>query len=118
MRFVGCDVADEVIAYAQDRPRSLPLRFFRGDIADKVYADAHDWPPMRPGGPASSEAQLAQSGMVLVCLADETNWVDAAAAQAARDPASWRIDVEIARDFLGIPGKSQHYVIFIIPPQQ
>jgi hypothetical protein len=44
--------------------------------------------------------------------------VDAAAAQAARDPASWRIDVEIARDFLGIPGKSQHYVIFITPPQQ
>ena len=118
LRFVGCDVADEVIAYAQDRPRSLPLRFFRGDIADKVYADAHDWPPMRTGGPASSEAQLAQSGMVLVCLADETNWVDAAAAQAARDPASRRIDVEIARDFLGIPGKPQHYVIFIIPPQQ
>jgi hypothetical protein len=41
LRFVGCDVADEVIAYAQDRPRRLPLRFFRGNIADKVYADAH-----------------------------------------------------------------------------
>ena len=50
--------------------------------------------------------------------ADDPNWVDAAAAQAAGDPASRRIDVEIARDFLGIPGKPQHYVIFIIPPQQ
>ena len=81
LRFVGCDVADEVIAYAQDRPRSLPLRFFRGDIADEVYADAHGWPRMLPGGPASSDAQLAQSGMALVCLADETNWVQAAATQ-------------------------------------
>jgi len=118
LRFVGCNVANEVIAYARDRPRSLPLRSFRGDIADKMYADAHDWPRMPPGQSASSDTQIAQSGMVLVCLADETNWVDAAAAQAARDPASRRIDVDIARSFLGIPGQSQRYVIFIIPPQQ
>ena len=32
LRFVGCNVANEVIAYARDRPRSLPLRFFHGDI--------------------------------------------------------------------------------------
>ena len=118
LRFVGCNVANEVIAYARDRPRSLPLRSFRGDIADKVYADAHDWPRMPPGQSASSDTQIAQSGMVLVCLADETNWVDAAAAQAARDPASRRIDVEIARSFLGIAGQPQRYVIFIIPPRQ
>ena len=67
---------------------------------------------------ASNEARLAQSGMALVCLADETNWVDAAANWAARNPASRRIDVNIARNFLGIPGQPQHYVIFIIPPQQ
>ena len=56
--------------------------------------------------------------MALVCLADETNWIDAAANWAARNPASRRIDVNIARNFLGIPGQPQHYVIFIVPPQQ
>jgi hypothetical protein len=118
LRFIGCDVADEVIAYAPDRPHSLPLHSFRGDIGDEVYADAHDWPRTSPAESASNEARLAQSGMVLVCLADETNWVDAAANWAARNPASRRIDVNIARNFLGIPGQPQHYVIFIVPPQQ
>jgi 4-amino-4-deoxy-L-arabinose transferase-like glycosyltransferase len=117
LRFVGCDVADEVIAYAQDRPRSLPLRYYRGDVADEVYANAHGWPPA-PGRPAWSDLQLSQSGMALVCVADETNWVQAAATRAASDPASRRIDVEIARNFLGIPGHPQRYVIFVIPPHQ
>ena len=71
-------------------------------ISDKVYADVHGWSHTPPGQPASSDTQIAKSGMVLICLADETNWVDAAA-QAARDPASPRIDVEIARSFLDIP---------------
>jgi hypothetical protein len=54
--------------------------------------------------------------MALVCSADEANWVAAAAQRAARDPASRRIDIEIARNFLGIAGRPQHYVVFIIPP--
>jgi hypothetical protein len=61
---------------------------------------------------------LPKVGWRLVCLADEANWVDAASTRAARNPASRRIDVKIARNFLGIPGQQQHYVIFIIPPQQ
>ena len=117
LRFIGCNVADEVITYAPDRPHSLPLHSFRGDIGDEVYADAHDWPRTSLAESGSNEARLAQSGMVLVCLADETNWVEAAASRAARNPASRRIDVNIARNFLGIPGTPQHYVIFIIPPQ-
>ena len=117
LRFVGCDVANEVIAYAQDRPRSLPSQSFHGDIADEVYADAYGWPRLPLGGPALSDAQLAQSGMALVFLADETDWVFAAAAKAARDPASRQIDIELARTFLGITGQPQRYVIFIIPPQ-
>lgn len=113
LRFVGCSAANEVIAYAADRPRSLPSRSFRGNVGDAVYADAYGWPP---GKAWSSEAQHAQSGMALVCLANEPNWVQAAAAKAVRNPESRRIDLEIARNFLGIPGVSQPYVIFIIPP--
>jgi len=116
LRFVGCDVANEVIAYAQDRPGSVPLRSYHGWIADEVYAEANGWPQPRHEGPASSDAQLAESGMALVCLADGDS-VASAVARAARDPASKRIDVEIRRDFLGIPGQPQSYVIFIFPPQ-
>ena len=117
LRFGGCNVADEVIAYAQDRPYSVPLHSFRGDIGDQVYADAHDLLRASPAESASNEARLARYGMALVCLADEANWVDAAATRAARNPASRRIDLNIKRDFLGITGRPQHYVIFIIPRQ-
>jgi hypothetical protein len=86
-----------------------------GGKADAVYADAYWFPP---GKACSSAAQLAQSGMALVCLANEPDWVQAAGAQAVRNPESRRIDLEIARNFLGIPGVPQRYVIFIIPPPQ
>jgi hypothetical protein len=117
LRFVGCDVAHAVITYATDRPRSVPSRSFQGNVADQVYADAWGWPETRPAITASTEAQLTQSGMALVCLADQTDWVRAAAARAARNPASQRIDITLVRNFMGITGQLQRYVIFIIPPQ-
>jgi len=117
LRFVGCNFADQVVAYAADRPRTLPARAFAGNIADQVYADVYNW-PRTPGEPASTEAELTQSGMALVCSTDEASWVNAAAERAARDAGSRRTDVEITRNFLGIPGRPHRYVIFIIPPQQ
>jgi hypothetical protein len=118
LRFVGGDVADEVVAYAQDQPHSLPLYFFDGNIGDKAIADTYGWPRTPPGVPALSDAELARSGKALINLADDEMWVRAAATQAARDPASRRTDLEIARSFLGIPGKPQRYVLFIIPPRR
>ena len=61
LRFIGCNVADEVIAYAPDRPHSLPLHSYRGDIGDEVYADAHDWPRTSPAESASNEARLPKA---------------------------------------------------------
>ena len=81
-----------------------------------VYAEGRNWPPS-PKDPQVSEAELAASGMALVCSADRSDWVQAAAARAARDPSSRRIDVEARRDFLGFPGPPARYVIFIIPPR-
>jgi len=118
LRFVGGDVADEGVAYAQDQPHSLPLYFFDGNIGDKAIADTYGWPRTPPGVPALSDAELARSGKALINLADDEMWVRAAATQAARDPASRRTDLEIARSFLGIPGKPQRYVLFIIPPRR
>jgi 4-amino-4-deoxy-L-arabinose transferase-like glycosyltransferase len=114
LRFVGCNAANAVITYAADQPRPLPMRSFRGHIADIVYADAHGW-PQRP--PAESWlAEVGNSGMALVCLLGESDWVQAAAAQVAHNPESRRVDIEIARKFLGIPGVPQRYVMFVIPP--
>jgi 4-amino-4-deoxy-L-arabinose transferase-like glycosyltransferase len=117
LRFVGCDVGNEVIAYAQDRPRALAWRFFGGDIADTVYAEGHGWPRTAPGPSEPSDTQLAESGMALVCSADDGSWVGPAAARAARNPTAKRLDVEVARDFWGLPGQPQRYAIFIIPPR-
>jgi hypothetical protein len=118
LRYVGCDVADAVIAYAQDRPRPLPWRSFQGRVADEVYADGHNWPRTSQGALEPSDAELAARGMALVCSTDSPDWVGAAAAKAAGDPASSRVDVDITRNFLGIPGRTQRYVIFIIPPRR
>jgi len=114
LQLVGCRAADEVIAYAADRPRSLPLRSFRGSIADVVYADVHGW-PQRPL-PKAWPTELARKGMAMVCLPNDIDWVQAAAVWAARHPDSRRVDIEITRNFLGIAGAPQRYVIFIFPP--
>ena len=114
LRFVGCFGADAVIAYAADRPRALPLRSYGGNIADVVYAEEHRWPP-RPL-PAALAAELARSGMALVCPISEPEWVYAAAARAARSAGSRRVDIELTRSFLGVPGTPQRYAIFVIPP--
>lgn len=115
LRLVGCDVAHEVITYAADRPRALPARSFRGSIGDQLYADAY-WPPTSGQQSRISNEELQQSGMALVCSDDAPNWLQAAAARAAHEPASRRIEVEITRKFLGIPGRTHVYAIFIIPP--
>jgi Dolichyl-phosphate-mannose-protein mannosyltransferase len=117
LRFVGCDVADEVIAYAPDRPHGLPWRFHAGDVADTVYAEGHNWPPSPFKNPEPSDAELAASGMALVCSVDRPDWLGPAAAKAARDSASRRIDFEARRSFFGFPGRPARYVIFIIPPR-
>jgi hypothetical protein len=116
LRFVGCDAADEVITYAKDRPRVLPWRLYNGNVADLIYALEHGW-PQSPKDKQISEVELAADGMALVCSTDRSDWVQAAAARAAREPSSRRIDIEVRRDFLGFAGQPARYVIFIIPPR-
>jgi Dolichyl-phosphate-mannose-protein mannosyltransferase len=116
LKFIGGNIANEVIAYAADQPRPLPLRFFGGSIGDQVYADWRGWPSTSPLQSSAGNEEQVQSGMALVCSEDSPNWLQAAAARAAQDPASRRIEVEVRRDFLGISGRPHRYVIFIIPP--
>jgi 4-amino-4-deoxy-L-arabinose transferase-like glycosyltransferase len=92
LRFVGGDaeIAYGVIAYAGDRPRALP------DMA----------PP--------SDLELAQSGMALVCFAEDTGCVHEAESRA---PTGRRIEAEILRNYWRMPGKPQRYTIVIVPPR-
>jgi 4-amino-4-deoxy-L-arabinose transferase-like glycosyltransferase len=117
LRFVGCNGAFEVIAYAKGRPRPLPQRSHRGVVGDKIYADERGWPRRAVEESASFDAELTRSGVALVCSVDMAKWMESGIRRAARSPASRRFDVEIVRNFLGIPGKPAHYTIFIIPPE-
>lgn len=92
LRFVGgdADLAYGVVTYASERPRALP------DMAP-------------PGA-----AELAQSGQVIVCFAEDFGCARNAVARA---PAARRIDTEIARAYLGTPGRPQRYTIIIVPPR-
>ncbi|HEY1473219.1 MAG TPA: glycosyltransferase family 39 protein [Pseudolabrys sp.] len=92
LRFVGGDgdLADGVITYAADRPRALT-----------------DMPP-------PDAAELARSGMAIVCFAESAACGSKASAQAAADR---RTETEIVRNFWRFPGKPQRYTIFIVPPR-
>jgi hypothetical protein len=95
LHYVGgkTDLADGVISYAAERPRAL------SDM------------------PQASDAELAKSGMALVCFADDANCRQAADALAARIGPSRRIESEIVRNYLGFAGKPQRYTILIVPPR-
>jgi hypothetical protein len=112
LRYVGCRGAEAVAAYAADRPRALPLRSFSVDLIEVMPADAYDWPQPTEGW----STRLARTGMALVCVDGEMDWLGGATARAARNPESRRVEIELARNFLGISGAPQRYVIFIIPP--
>jgi hypothetical protein len=94
----------------------LPLRFVGGDsgLAAGVISYAVDRPRALPGMPPPDAAELSQSGEVIVCFAEDSNCKSNASAQNAD---ARRIETEIVRNFLRMPGKPQRYTIFIVPPR-
>ena len=112
LRYVGCRGAEAVAAYAADRPRALPLRSFSVDLIEVMPGDAYGWPQPAEGW----STRLARTGMALVCVDGEMDWLIGATKRAARNPESRRVEIEIGRNFLGISGAPQRDVIFIIPP--
>jgi len=94
LRFVDgdADVAYEVATYAGDRPRALP-----------------DMPLVKP-------MKIARDGKVIVCYAD-TECARKALADASREPTSHLSETNITRNYLGVGGTHQRYVILIIPPK-
>jgi hypothetical protein len=94
-----------------------PLRYVGGDaeIAYSVAAYAYDRPHALPGLPPPDATRLRQSGMVLICFAEDTGCVSLA---RAHNPDGGVMTTEIWRHYWGMPGKPQRYNIVIVPPRQ
>jgi len=67
--------------------------------------------------PWADEARIARQGIVLYCPVTENRCMDGLNRRAAVAPQGRRVEVDISRTFLGIPGSVTRYVIMAIPPQ-
>jgi hypothetical protein len=94
----------------------LPLRFVGGDggLAAGIISYAVDRPRALPEMPPPDAAELAHSGQVIVCFAEDENCKSKANAQ---NGDARRVETEIVRNFLRFPGKPQRYTILIVPPR-
>ena len=93
LRFVDgpADLAYEVAAYAQDRPRALA-----------------EMPPVRA-------EKVSQRGKVVVCYA-ETECARSLIT-LARETDSRLTTITISRKYFGTPGPAQQYVFLVVPPK-
>ncbi len=100
MRLVGSDtnLGNGVAFYLSDRPSTF-------DVLDPRQT------------PWADEARIARQGIALVCVSEETACLKAADALASRLSGGRRIEVEIARSYLGRAGKPERYSIITVPPQ-
>jgi hypothetical protein len=67
--------------------------------------------------PWTDEARIARQGLLLYCPAAENRCMEALNRRAAAAPMSRRVEADISRTFLGIPGPVTRYAIVAIPPQ-
>jgi 4-amino-4-deoxy-L-arabinose transferase-like glycosyltransferase len=97
----------------------MPLRFIDGDagLAFSVVTYAGTQPRALPGLPRPGEAQLTRAGMALVCLAEDTGCVSAAALSAAAVAGGRTVERTIVRNYLTLLGEPQRYTIVIVPPR-
>ena len=99
LRLVGSydNVLNGTVFYFPDRPSTF-------EIANPYLT------------PWTHEARIAREGILLYCPVIENRCMDALNKRAAYAPGR-RVEVDISRTFLGIPGPITRYVIVAIPPQ-
>jgi Dolichyl-phosphate-mannose-protein mannosyltransferase len=110
----------ERVAQIWRETTSQPLRFVGGD-AVLIYAAAF-YIPERPSAfpgtdrpPWIEQGELARSGIVLLCPSSDVQCVrmiDAHAGAAGR-----RIELELARSYLGVAGPASKYLVILVPPR-
>jgi hypothetical protein len=67
--------------------------------------------------PWTDEAEVARDGIALVCPVEEIPCMRALEQRAARDPTGRRVEVEVARRYLGDADKADRFVIVTVPPR-
>lgn len=94
-----------------------PLRLIRGDadLAYGVAAYAADRPRALTGLSKPPASELARSGFVWLCFAEDG--ICRIQAVTHTGPAAKLVETEIVRNFLRFAGKPQRYKIYIVPPQ-
>jgi hypothetical protein len=110
----------ERVAQVWRESTERPLRLVGGE-PDLAYGTAFYLPGRPTPVPAievvgqSAQARIARDGVALVCLAADQPC--RAAAERVAGPGSRRVEVELARRFLGVAGRPARYLIVVIPPQ-
>jgi 4-amino-4-deoxy-L-arabinose transferase-like glycosyltransferase len=66
--------------------------------------------------PWTDEARIAREGILLYCPVVEDRCMNALNRRAAAAPQGKRVEVDISRTFVGIPGPTTRYAIVAIPP--
>jgi 4-amino-4-deoxy-L-arabinose transferase-like glycosyltransferase len=66
--------------------------------------------------PWIDDAQIARDGIAMVCSTEYQFCVSQVEARAARSPAGRRVEIELARQYFGVPGPSARYLIVTVPP--
>ena len=93
-----------------------PLRYVGGDFADGVLTYVHSRPRVMPDFPEYHSKRVMESGIALVCLAENPGCIATSSDIASRNPQSRKIETEIVRSYFGLAGQLERYVIFIVPP--
>jgi hypothetical protein len=66
--------------------------------------------------PWTDEARIARQGILLYCPVTENRCMEALNGRAATAPRGRRVEMDISRTFLGIPGPVTRYAIVAVPP--
>jgi hypothetical protein len=111
----------EQVENAWQGATTKPLRYVGGDLADGVLTYVHSRPELLPDLPRWSATRVSRwrvrrYGVALVCFAEDSGCITASSRIASRNAASRQIETQLVRSYLSIPGQSQRYVIFIVPP--
>jgi len=96
---------------------SEPLRYVSGtaDLAYGVATYAHDRPHALPRLQERPRG-ARRSGVALICGATDDACTMQASQIANLDPASRKLQIELIRNYLGISGQPQAYLVFTVPP--
>jgi hypothetical protein len=100
LRLVGgcCSLVEGTLFYFSERPSPI------------VITD----PSLTRG---TDDTRVEREGIAMFCPAKEVGCVTAMDARAARGPAGKRVEVELARSYLGSSEEPARYVIVTVPPR-